>query len=390
MQQDNMKIALLTDGIYPFVIGGMQRHSYFIAKYLSQRKVFVRVYHCIHNENESDDYQKLKQIFTEDEWRYLEFIKIPFEFSSKFPGYYIIESYRYSKRIYDHLIQDIEKFDFIYSKGFTAWYLLKNKKNNFPEIGVKLHGYEMYQYAPDFKTKLQHFLLKIPANFVTQNADVVFSYGGKITNILREKLKIDSKKIIEIPAGIEKKLIKQRVTEYHSPLSFVFVGRHEKRKGIEHLNKSLLELLDESIDFKFHFIGDIPKHLQIKNNQIIYHGKIIDYEKIAEILSVCDVLVCPSYSEGMPNVIIEAMANGLTVIATDVGAVKLMVNDDTGYLINNNGVNTLKEILIQVIGEKKAMLQFKKEAALRHIENFFWEKIAERLLNEIKKFLLQR
>ncbi|MBK7816242.1 MAG: glycosyltransferase [Sphingobacteriaceae bacterium] len=40
-------------------------------------------------------------------------------------------------------------------------------------------------------------------------------------------------------------------------------------------------------------------------------------------MRACDVLICPSFSEGFPNVILEAMSNGLAVAATNVGAVEL-------------------------------------------------------------------
>lgn len=385
-----MKIALLTDGVYPFVTGGMQRHSYFLAKYLARKKVFVRVYHCITDNFKEHYEQTLKNIFSEDELQYLEFVIIPFDFSSKFPGYYILESYRYSKRIYSHLLHDINQFDFIYSKGFTAWYLLRNKKEFFPPIGIKLHGYEMYQYAIDLKTKLQHLLLRIPAKYVTQKADVVFSYGGKITEILLNKLHIDKNKIVELSTGIERNLIADKETEYHQPVRFVYVGRYEKRKGIENIHGAIHFLIEKKISFEFHFIGEIPEHLKIRDKRVVYYGKINEYSKISEILRQCDVLVCPSYSEGMPNVIVEAMANGLSVIATDVGAVGLLVNNNTGYLIKDNKVSTLYEALSRAIDEKQKVLQDKKQAALLHIQNFVWEKIADNLVREIKKFVLPR
>lgn len=383
-----MKIAILSDGFYPFVTGGMQRHSYFLIKYLARKKVQLRVYFCI--QNDLNFQSTIQKIFSEEELAFIEFVEISFNFKSLFPGYYLIESYFYSKRIYEHLMKDIATFDFIYSKGFTAWYLLKHKQNYFPKIGIKLHGYEMYQYAPDLRTKLQHYLLRIPAHFVTQNADVVFSYGGKITEILMYQLGVQRTKIIELPTGIEKELIQNEVTEYHQPVQFVFVGRYEKRKGIENIHQAIKKLLEEKKTFQFHFIGEIPQNLKIKNEQVIYYDVITEYTKISEILRQCDVLLCPSYSEGMPNVIVEGMANGLTVIASDVGAVSLLVNDKTGYLLQNNDVESLYERMDKIMAEKKEVLQSKKMTALHHIQNFVWEKISEKLLEEIKKFSLPR
>jgi len=385
-----MKLAILTDGIYPFVIGGMQRHSYFLIKYLAKRDCKIRVYHCIYPEYEKVYKEKLENVFTKDELKNIEFVKIPFDFVSHYPGFYLWESYRYSKRIYEHLIRDIQDFDFIYSKGFTAWYLLKHKKNYFPKIGIKLHGYEMYQYAPDLKAKLQHYALRIPAKFVTQNADVVFSYGGKITTLLLEVLKVPLEKIVEIPTGIEKQLIYETCTDYHFPINFVFVGRYEKRKGIENLNKTIQKLIERKVEFQFHFIGDIPDKLRINDGRIKYYGKLNDFREIQHIIRQSDVIVVPSYSEGMPNVIVEGMASGLTVVATNVGAISLLVNDKTGYLLESNSVESLTNVLINICSEKKEVLQSKKMAALQHVQNFVWEKIIDKVIESIRKYGLLR
>jgi glycosyltransferase involved in cell wall biosynthesis len=176
---------------------------------------------------------------------------------------------------------------------------------------------------------------------------------------------------------------------YHLPVRFVYVGRYEERKGVKNLNAALLHLIRQNQKFEFHFIGDIPTHLQINDSKITYYGAITDYSKIQSLLKSMDVLVCPSYSEGMPNVIVEAMASGLTVIATNVGAVSELVNNSTGYLIENNDVSILTNALNTIINTKKEVLQAKKTAALQHIQNFTWEKIIERLIENIKKFSLQ-
>lgn len=381
-----MKIALLTDGIFPFVIGGMQKHSYYLAKYLSRHQINVRVYHCL---KEASNYHHiLHDIFTKEEREYLEFVDIPFDFSSHFPGFYLYESYLYSKRIYQHLQKDIHTFNFIYAKGFTSWYLLIHRPLYSPPIGIKLHGYEMYQYAPNIYTKLQHYWLRIPTRFITKNADVVFSYGGNITNIIQTHLGISSNKIIEIPTGIEQNKISPDISEYHSVRKFIFVGRYEKRKGIDNLNKAIEHLIQNKQIFEFYFIGNIPEKFKIKHDHVKYYGMLSQEDEIRKILKQCDVLVCPSYSEGMPNVIIEAMASGLTIIATDVGAVRELVNEQTGYLLKNNTVESLIEILNKLIQENDTNLQQKKEAALKHIQNFSWEKISTRLIAEIKKYAL--
>jgi glycosyltransferase involved in cell wall biosynthesis len=92
----------------------------------------------------------------------------------------------------------------------------------------------------------------------------------------------------------------------------------------------------------------------------------------------------------MPNVIIEAMANGLTVVATDVGAVRLLVNEKTGYLLDSNRSEQIFKTLKEIIDTREEVLQSKKEAALIHVQRFVWEEVIDLLIDEIKKFSLPR
>ena len=191
-----MKISLITDGIYPYVIGGMQRHSFYLAKYLAKNGVKVDLYHT--NKQKKWQIDNLEG-FTELELRNITNICIPYpQLKFKFPGHYLLTSYLYSRKIFKILRK--KPSDFIYTKGLAGWETIRKRKSGkiSTRVGVKVHGYEMYQFAPNWKIKLQHLLLRPAFEYVNQNADFVFSYGGKITDIISSKLLIDESKIIEI------------------------------------------------------------------------------------------------------------------------------------------------------------------------------------------------
>ena len=139
-----IKLALVTDGIHPFVIGGMQKHSFYLAKFLSKNKIYVDVYHYIETETMS-----INSIFNKDELKYLKFFQIEYPKSLWFPGNYLYKRYLYSKRILKILLKQ-KPYHFIYVKGFSGWALLKNKKkfNIKTCIGINFHGYEMFQKWP--------------------------------------------------------------------------------------------------------------------------------------------------------------------------------------------------------------------------------------------------
>lgn len=381
-----MRIALITDGIWPYVLGGMQKHSYYLCKYLAQQKVYVDLYHF----NQSNyDISKL-EFFTKEERTYITSTIIDFPKSLPFPGHYIYNSYKHSKLIFEAIKDKLSGYDFIYTKGFTGWYLINqknNKKITCAKIGVKFHGYEMFQKAPDLKIKLQHiFLLRNPVKAISQKADVVFSYGGKITDIIKN-IGVDPKKIIELPSGVESDSLSNEIKPVGEVLRFLFLGRYERRKGIEELNDAISTIVskEQKQKIEFHFIGPIPQQKQLKNKVVIYHGEIRDKTQLTGLIKNCDVLLCPSWSEGMPNVILEAMANGLTVIATDVGAVNVLVNDKTGYLITNSNSVEILQAIETVCNSTKENINVKKQNALNYMkEGFVWEKLIQRLLNSIK------
>jgi glycosyltransferase involved in cell wall biosynthesis len=381
-----MRIALITDGIWPYVLGGMQKHSYYLCKYLAQQNVYVDLYHF----NQSNyDISKL-EFFTEEERIYINSIIIDFPKSLPFPGHYIYNSYKHSKLIFEAIKDKLPIYDFIYTKGFTGWVLINQKSNGkikCAKIGVKFHGYEMFQKAPDFKIKLQHFfLLRNPVKIISQKADIVFSYGGKITDIIRS-LDVTPEKIIELPSGVESNSLSNEIKPVGQILRFLFLGRYERRKGIEELNDAISTIVSKEQKQKteFHFIGPIPQEKHLQNKAVIYHGEIRDKVKLTAAIKNCDVLICPSWSEGMPNVILEAMANGLTVIATEVGAVNVLVNDKTGYLITNSHSVEILHAIETVCNSTNTDVNEKKQNALNYIkESFVWEKLINKFLNLIK------
>ncbi|MFZ6050947.1 glycosyltransferase family 4 protein [Halocola ammonii] len=387
-----MKIALLTDGIYPWVMGGMQKHSYHLARYLARSGVKVSLFHCV-GENDPIPFQSGAdpKFFNKKELENIDFwcARWPGRQDS-LPGHYLRENRRYSQFIWQEIQQRPRKYDLIYAQGFTGWRCLKARKAGELDtpILVNFHGLEMFQKAPSFRVKLEHLSLRSATKWNLKNADYVSSFGGKIKEIL-ENLRIDRKKIIEIPNGIEERWVENQAQVNSDGIRrFIFIGRYERRKGIEELHAALRQLVrDQSLKFEFHFVGPIPNKKQLQEKRIIYHGLIRESEKVEAILRECDVLVCPSHSEGMPTVILEAMAKGLAILATDVGAISQLISNN-GWLIGSIEPVYLKDELERIIGLKQENLTEKKINSLNEVrERFLWEKVATTTISKVQNKL---
>lgn len=372
-----MRIALITDGIYPYVMGGMQKHSYFLAKFLAKNKIFLDLFYYvdIHNINLPDP-------FTEEELCYINLIEIQYPFTKWFPGHYLYKRYLYSKAISTKIKNSKVIYDFIYAKGFAAWSLLRKKSklaNNTP-LGINFHGYEMFQRWPDFKTGLHLQILKLPVIYHMRKADYLFSYGGEISKLIAAKG--FKNKIIEIPTGIDKKWIREEITPHNQTLNFIFIGRAERRKGIVEIN-NVLNSLDHSFNFKFHFVGPIEDSLKLNDQRTIYHGPVYDSEVLKSIIDKMDVLICPSHSEGMPNVIMEGMARGLAIIATDVGAVSEMVSHKNGWILDAGNIQNELSKAIKKALISENLIELKKNSILKARE-LQWDEVIKGLIYKIK------
>lgn len=382
-----MKIALITDGIAPYVIGGMQKHSFYLAKYFAKNHIYIDL---IHFNNSEYNINQL-DVFTEEEKKYINSIIISFPSSIRFPGHYIYNSYKYSCLAFNVIKQNLHSYDFIYTKGFSGWKLILEKQKGKIKccpVGVNFHGYEMFQIAPELKAKLRMYLLKPFVKKISQKADIVFSYGGKITQIIKS-IGVNPNQIIDIPSGVETEFISSDIASHQESFTkFVFLGRAERRKGIIELNSALSELILDKQIFQFDFIGPIPEELKLKHPSINYLGEIREADRIKKILQQSDVLVCPSWSEGFPNVILEAMASGLAIIATDVGAVSAMVSNKNGWLIQPLNNLELKGALYDALTCKS--LNLKKQNSLDLVKTQFnWDIISIRTINSINQVINQ-
>lgn len=366
-----MRIAFLTDGIWPDSIGGMQKHSYYLIKYLALNDIKVDVYYSAENAN------LVIKNFSFDETLNIKFYKINFPKSYiKFPGHYLYSSYKFSKNIYQEYMKN-ESYDFVYAQGFTSWFFCKKGV----KVGSNLHGLEMFQFTKGFKHKLIQKLMRIPAKYIIKKSDVSFSLGGKLTQILEQN---NAQKIIVTPIGIDENWLAEPKNK-NNTTQFVFVGRNEWRKSVDSIFSCFKEISE--FNYHFHFIG-INQPEYVKSNNVSFYGEIKDTEKIKAIVKQCDVLVCPSLAEGMPTVILEAMACGLAIIATDTGATSLLVNNRNGDLIEVNNNNQLKQSIIKFIKmENDEILNLKKESYDLVKNHFLWSNSVKTTIQAIKSVL---
>lgn len=162
----------------------------------------------------------------------------------------------------------------------------------------------------------------------------------------------------------------------------VMVGRLADGKGFQDL-LAAIDRLD--CDLSVYLVGDGPMRSEIvadiERRGLEGTVHMLGYRKdVAEILAACDVFVLPSYREGTPRVITEAMASGLPVIATDIAGIPEQVADgENGFLIQPGDIGALADRLERLCSSATLREEFSSEGRNR-VERFS----KEQMLTDIK------
>jgi glycosyltransferase involved in cell wall biosynthesis len=170
--------------------------------------------------------------------------------------------------------------------------------------------------------------------------------------------------------------------ERRGPTKIVFVGRQVKNKGPQILLAAARLLLQEGDQIRVSFVGDGPmgRSLQrrIDRDPLLRPAVSLDgsTDDVAARLHEADVLVRPGLTEGMPLAVLEAMASGLCVVASDVpGNRSLIEHGTTGFLFQAGSIRSLADVLRRVVSDQHERDRVSRAAHLRSID-FSWDRCA--------------
>jgi teichuronic acid biosynthesis glycosyltransferase TuaC len=151
----------------------------------------------------------------------------------------------------------------------------------------------------------------------------------------------------------------------------VFVGRLTKAKGVFELAAALESLSEDSAIV---FVGDGPAKNKLKqhpeyNSRLFLAGQV-ENERVKDYLFASDAFALPSYTEGMPTVVIEALALKVPVICTNVGGVPDLFGKHGDLLIEPKSVSSLAERIKGILEQNLFNPDIQQELYERVQENY--------------------
>lgn len=162
-----------------------------------------------------------------------------------------------------------------------------------------------------------------------------------------------------------------------------FVGRLTEQKGLVYLLDAVSRITESLPQAQIWIIGDGPlqQSLQSKAEQagvassVCFYGKRDD---VPDLLRQMDVFVLPSIYEGLPTVILESMANGVPVIATDIPGTREIIHaGENGWLVPPRDPAALADCILQTAQDPVARREM-AQAAFESLKEFSIERAAQR------------
>lgn len=250
-------------------------------------------------------------------------------------------SYRFNRfvkeiqidKIYKEIKRIHGKPDVIYSHFFFNTVLgvfLKNK------YGIPLVGIE---HAARFNSDKLDSFTKCNAEIAYKNANRIITVCETLKDRLEYHFGCDSIVVHNLvnPLFFQQGIVSKKSSDI---IQFVTTGSLVYRKGFDLLIKAVSLINHKNKSVKFRIIGDGEERNKLQkqindsklNNIVIIEG-LKTKDEIIRILSECDCFILPSRSENFSVAILEALAMGLPVIATDCGGVKECINGNNGLLV---------------------------------------------------------
>lgn len=227
-------------------------------------------------------------------------------------------------------------------------------------------------------------------SFKVSSSKIIFQNKDDHTLFLHKKITTISNSKLILGSGVNMEFFTPSPPP-ELPIKIVFAGRILKSKGIEELLQASIELNNSGIKHELFLAGEIDNmnpdtlsdtELSVYKTQSHIHflGNVPDMRLIYK---NSHIACLPSYREGLPKFLLEAMACGLPVVTTDVPGCREVVSNN-GYLVAVKSKNSLRDALQKMIQNPEEMIHMGKRSRELVLEKFSEEKILSEILSLYK------
>jgi glycosyltransferase involved in cell wall biosynthesis len=232
------------------------------------------------------------------------------------------------------------------------------------------HAQDIFRYSNDAKNRLSEIAL-------SPLCLKVFTLSRFHRQFLADRGVPDSKILIS-PNAVDPALFKGRLPNRSGRRSICTVARFVEKKGIEHLIRAAPLLAEHEVDIHIYGYGDLEQSYrklvdELGARNVLIEGPIGSREDLMKAFSRHDLCICPSVRttdgdmDGIPTVLLEAMASGLPVMATDVAGIADLVIDGVTGFVTEPTPSAIRDSVRRFYEHSDGFIDRMKSAALEHL-----------------------
>jgi glycosyltransferase involved in cell wall biosynthesis len=291
---------------------------------------------------------------------------------------------KYSFKAFRWMLRNRKEYDLIHAFfgipcGFLAMLIGK------PYI-VSLRGSDVPFYSKKYE-KLDKYIFQHLSKLIWKRAKYVVANSEGLRDLAYETY--DKKDIGVIYNGVDTNMFKPKGKG--EGFTIVSTSRLTERKGLNYLIEAFGEFQKGKDNVRLIFYGDGDQREELESmvgelniqDKTKFEGEA-SREDIAESIPRCHVFVLPSKNEGMSNSLLEAMASGLAIIATDVGGTKELVDSSNGIVVEKENSREIKEGLERLYNDRELVNRMGRESR-KKAEVMSWERMGQSYFNLYKE-----
>lgn len=202
---------------------------------------------------------------------------------------------------------------------------------------------------------------------------------------------VPEERIRVVPHGVDLIQFSPRSRKTSGIHTLLCVGAHEPRKGYSHLWHALNILKKDGYDFQLISVGTASETSRLKalavelgiESRIHFLG-YVPYEALPALYQQADLFVHPSLEEGFGMVLVEAMASGVPIVASNAGAIPEVVGD-AGILVPPRDPAALADAMQRVLSDTALSEFLARKGRARAEALFSWESVGRRTMEVYKE-----
>ncbi len=231
--------------------------------------------------------------------------------------------------------------------------------------------------------------------FVLSQADKIASVSKNDIDLLKQTI-TRTERLMIVNNAIDTEIFPEIKPEIDKKPVITYIGDLESWKGIGYYAEVVQNLLKQKTDLSFWFVGNgslfpiLKKKFENEKNVKLFGS--VNHLEIPKLLAQSNVLMLPSFWEGSPTTVIEAMAMGIPVIASDIGDMpRLLDNGKLGTIFEAGNIEALERSILKVVSDydnyvniaqkarKKIRSEFSFESVTNQIEQLFYDMINKKV-----------